>query len=291
MIIVKLTGGLGNQLFQYAAGRSLAYKIGTELKLDISAFHNFKDREYNLYPYNIIENFVLDNDLGLVKDPHNTLHNVLMNVKCKLNGIEPITYKKESHFHFDPEFFSFKDNCYLDGYWQSEKYFQEIAGEIRKEFSLKNVEKIRNGILPEKIVTSNSVSIHIRRGDYVTDQQVHEIHGVCDINYYQRAVREIVKKVEKPFFFIFSDDPVWALDHFAINAPKLVVSTTPPRKNYEDLYLMSLCKHHIIANSSFSWWGAWLSTSAEKIVLAPERWFNDSSINTQDLIPDSWRKI
>ena len=133
--------------------------------------------------------------------------------------------------------------------------------------------------------------MHIRRGDYVSNPTTNKLHGTCSLEYYHNAVDIIAAKVSNPHFFIFSDDHEWARNNFKIDYPLTFVAHNNAGKNYEDMRLMSLCKHHIIANSSFSWWGAWLGSNPKKIVCAPRGWFKDKSLNTNDIIPSDWSRI
>jgi hypothetical protein len=220
-----------------------------------------------------------------------TLKNPLQVIRQKIRGETPIIRVKEQHFHFDPAILELPDNTYLEGYWQSEKYFKRIEEIIHQEFSFKNFPDPVNRDLGDRISSVNSVSIHVRRGDYVTNPVTNQTHGVCDIDYYQKAIVEIFKNVVKPHFFVFSDDQIWAKSHIITNAPTEYVTHNKSSKNYEDMHLMSLCHHHIIANSSFSWWGAWLSNYNEKMVIAPEKWLNDCRYNTDDICPKSWLMI
>jgi hypothetical protein len=294
MIITQLNGGLGNQMFQYAAGRSLAAHHNTELKLDISQFSRVKEntpRQYYLSSFRIKETFTSREDLHRVRTSSSRLNNLYTGVYCALTGKPPVQYKKEPHFHFDPGFLTLPDNVYLDGYWQSEKYFQSIENVIKSEFTLKEDPDPPNTLMSEKILGSNAVSIHIRRGDYVTNPVTFVYHGVCTLEYYHRAINCITQKISDPHFYIFSDDPLWVKQNLEVNYPHTYVTHNQDLKDYMDLWLMSLCQHHIIANSSFSWWGAWLCSNPGKIVIAPKRWFSKPDINTQDLIPESWNKL
>ena len=142
----------------------------------------------------------------------------------------------------------------------------------------------------EDINTTNSIAIHVRRGDYVSVESVAQTHGVCSLNYYRRAIDFVTHKVENPQFFIFSDDPEWVSEHLSTGYPTSYVIHNGPEEAFQDLRLMSLCQHQIIANSSFSWWGAWLNKNAEKIVIAPRRWFLDKR-NTSDMCPENWNRI
>lgn len=150
---------------------------------------------------------------------------------------------------------------------------------------------VTNEQVAQNILSVNAVSLHVRRGDYVSNLTINQFHGTCSLEYYNQAIAQIAKKVETPHFFVFSDDPEWVKSNLKIDYSITIVDHNNADKNYEDIRLMSLCKHHIIANSSFSWWGAWLCRNPNKIVIAPLKWFNDKSINTTDLIPDGWIKI
>jgi hypothetical protein len=292
MIIVQLIGGLGNQLFQYATARRLASIHNVPLKIDITRFFSYTLHSYSLHAFNIIENLAGEEDLIRVQKPFSTeLKSPLKIIKTKLYRMDPIISVREKHFHFNPEILNLPDNTYLEGYWQSEKYFKDVEKIIRNELTFKIPPDPINKEFGDKILSVNSVSLHIRRGDYVTDPITNETHGVCDIEYYQKAIGEIVKIVANPHFFVFSDDPEWAKSHIKIDAPTEYVTHNDSSKNYEDIRLMSMCHHNIIANSSFSWWGAWLNSNPRKMVIAPKKWFRKPDINTEDLIPESWTLI
>lgn len=290
MIVVKLIGGLGNQMFQYAAGRRTAYVNGMPLKLDIGGYTNqigITPRKYMLSIFNIQENFATESEINKLKK------NII--IQKILNKIHPIfankSYVKEKDHNFDPDILKIDDNSYLEGYWGSEKYFKNIEQIIRQEFTYVNKPDKANKELIKQIDSCNSVSIHVRRGDYVEDEKTNQFHGICGLDYYQTAISYIAQQVKNPHFFIFSDDSRWGKAHLRLKYPTTYVTNNFGRKDYEDMRLMSRCKHNIIANSSFSWWGAWLNNNVDKIVIAPKKWFRNKSIKTKDLIPKSWRKI
>jgi len=309
MIIVKLIGGLGNQMFQYAAGRSLAHYLNTEFKLDISAFEHYPDRFYALGNFRIQENFASPKDIYYLSGrPKTTSQKLLHRTNGVLTsffskfGIEAFRFKQrnsthqphlfiEPHFHFDQNFLNLQDNVYLDGYWQSERYFKDIEEIISKEFTVKEPLAGKNLELGNKIHSCESVSLHIRRGDYVSDPKMAKIHGVSPLEYYYTAIQNLTDHLTDPHFFIFSDDPKWVDNNLHIPHPFTLVYHNGPEAAHEDLRLMSFCKNHIIANSSFSWWGAWLSPNSDKIVITPKRWFNSDGYKTKDLIPDGWIRI
>jgi len=289
MIIVKLIGGLGNQLFQYALGCYLTEKYHTELKLDISGFDNYKLWKYELDKFNIIEDFANPEEL---KIPYFKKRNGIKKILFKLlYKPKKMSYIVEKHFHFDSCIINLPDNVYLDGCWQSEKYFKEIQDIIRKDFTFKLPAEGKNKELLEQISSVNSVSLHVRRGDYITNSSANKVHGVCSLDYYNECIKYIVEKVNNPHFFIFSDEPEWVKENLTIPYFITIVDNNDKDKGYEDMRLMSNCKHNIIANSSFSWWGAWLNNNPDKIVIAPQKWFNHSDFDTKDLIPDKWVKI
>ena len=198
---------------------------------------------------------------------------------------------KEKSFSFDKRVFDLNGNIYLDGYWQTEKYFKEIEEIIRKEFTVKNELADKNKEIAEEIKKTNSVSLHIRRADYITDKRTNSHHGTCGSAYYEQAVAIIAEKVKTPHFFVFSDDMDWAKKSIILDFPTVYVDHNNAVTNYEDLRLMHLCKHNIIANSSFSWWGAWLNNNPQKIVVVPKRWFVTDKMDTRDLIPNTWVKM
>ena len=285
MIIVKLNGGLGNQLFQYSLGRKLSLKNNDVFKLDLSDFTADNPRSYSLGEFNIIENFASDEDINKIKK--SGVWKLVDKLKpyCKRSAI------KYKGYDFDPNILKLSGNFYLDGYWQSEKYFQDIKNIIRKEVTLKNPIENKYADLISQIKNTNSVSIHIRRGDYITNKKFSKVYNLLDEKYYQKAVKFIAEKISDPHFFIFSDNINWVKQNLNIPYLKTFVSGDNETKDYEELILMSLCQHNIIANSSFSWWGAWLNKNADKIVISPDKWFNDKIGNAKDLIPENWIKL
>jgi hypothetical protein len=162
---------------------------------------------------------------------------------------------------------------YLDAYWQSERYFADIAGVVRREFAAKEPSDRENEALAAAIDAVNSVSLHVRRGDYVDDPTTHRYHGICAPDYYQRAVDHISSRAGVSHLFLFSDDQQWTRANLRFAFPTTFVGSNSPDCGYRDTVLMARRRHHIIANSSFSWWGAWLNPSRDKIVVAPQQWF------------------
>ncbi len=298
MIIVRLKGGLGNQLFQYAVGRRIAIDKGVPLKLDISGFdvhrtpENVTPRRYELHHFNISAEIASGEEVALVTGSN--LHGYQGYLWHFFQRLLPY-YKRsivpERGAAFDPNLLRVSRNVYLDGYWASEKYFGDIAPVIRQDFTFKYLLEGANAELADRIAECNSVSLHIRRGDFVSNPVIHAFHGVLSLDYYLAAAKRIKELVTSPHFFVFSDDIAWGKDNLVIGAPVTFVEGNQGERDDEDLRLMSLCKHHIIANSTFSWWGAWLSKHEEKIVIAPRRWANHPSLDTQDLFPANWHQL
>lgn len=289
MIIVKLIGGLGNQLFQYAAARRISYLNHIPLKVDISEFARYKLHKYSLMHFNIVEAMATPEEIQAFK-PRTLFSRLAFRYLSSFNILNR-SYVMERHFHFDPALLKINHGVYLDGYWQSEKYFLDIEEVVRKELSVKTPPDSWNEQMMERIRNEAAVSLHIRRADYVTNSHTLTVHGCCSLDYYHHAVNLVAEKVESPHFFVFSDDPAWAKSNLQLPFPATFVEHNGPDKNYEDLRLMSLCRHNILANSTFSWWGAWLNAHPDKMVIAPQKWFNTDKMDPRDLVPQRWIKI
>lgn len=180
------------------------------------------------------------------------------------------------------------DGVYLSGYWQTEKYFSGIENEIKTLFKFRDCLRGKNREYQERIQSDEyeSVSLHVRRGDYVGNSEV----DICGKAYYQRALEIICSKIKKPKFFIFSDDLAWCRQKLGIENAVYIAGNTGG-DSYKDMQLMTLCRHHIIPNSSFSWWGAWLGEKEDSIVIGPKRWFNGREIHREDIVTDRWIKV
>jgi hypothetical protein len=296
MIIVRLWGGLGNQMFQYAAARRLAHANRTELLLDAAWFGNAAAgdtaRRYELSIFAIAERFAAPSQVRALRGYDIQRWPRLAKRLLRAYGYrERESWARERHYHFDPAVLRLGDGVYLDGYWQSERYFQDAADLIRTEFAFRPSPAPDNAALLEVIAGCEAVSLHVRRGDYVANARTAHYHGVCGLDYYARCVDAIAGLVASPHFFVFSDDPAWVRDNLKLPFPATHVTHNGPERAYEDLRLMSACRHNIIANSSFSWWGAWLNDTPVKIVIAPKQWFRDDSVDTADLIPERWHRL
>jgi hypothetical protein len=297
MIIVRLLGGLGNQMFQYAAARRLAFFRKTELKLDVSFLEGAQQgctpRAFELKHFNINATLASPRELEDLTQQKRSRPESFLHRFRQITGQRKIQLHviRERHFHFDPSILYVPDNSYLEGFWQSERYFEDTSDILRREFTVKYPLSGENLKVSKAIHAENSVSIHIRRGDYVHDEATRRTHGVCGLDFYLRCVDRVAEKVLDPHFFIFSDEPEWAREHFRFPFPMTFVTNNGLDKGYEDLRLMSLCRHNIVANSSLSWWGAWLNGNSEKIVIAPAKWLEDERHCTFDIIPDKWQKM
>ncbi|MFC0427914.1 alpha-1,2-fucosyltransferase [Chryseobacterium scophthalmum] len=293
MVAVELIGGLGNQMFQYATARALALHRDEPLSIDGRLFDNYKLRNFCLSHFSI-EAIVVKNDLPL-KTPgfsKKVVDQILKKTNTFILQNKLFSVYQEKNLLFDDSLFrNGKKNIYLKGYFQSEKYFVKYEDQLRKDFKIVTPLKKETIDLLKIIKEKNSVSLHIRRGDYVSNPTVNAIHGTCDLNYYHRAIEIVKEKILHPVFFIFSDDIDWAKENLKLENTTYFVDFNDASTSYEDLKLMSACKHNIIANSSFSWWGAWLNTNKSKTVIAPSKWFNTDVLNSQDIIPESWMKI
>lgn len=296
MILVNLKGGLGNQMFQYALGRHLAEIHQSELKLDLrflldrSPRENFVYRDYQLDWFKIKAKVATDEDIKSFF----TYRRKFNFRRLKFSYIPNYQVFKEKLFNFDSSIFYINPPIYLDGYFQSEKYFENIVPIIREEFTFKNPLSIDYQLIKDDIVNSNSVCVHIRRQDYVYNPIHTNFLGFIGEEYYQKAIHKIITLVVKPKFFIFSDDIDWCISNLKINQLLTFCKIGQENEDVENtLKLMSLCKNFVISNSTFAWWAAWLASNQHKIVISPQNWFKDLNYNqqSQDLIPQNWLRI
>ena len=280
MIIIKIKGGLGNQLFQYAVGRALALHHRLPLKLDLTIFKTYKLHRYLLDQFAIQAEIATEDEIIKLKGRNNVLFSALR----KAGLVKRKSYLKEKRSsYFDASVFK-NDDVYLDGYWQNELYFSDIREELLRDLTSISSMSELGVVYMEGIKKSNSVSLHVRRGNYLNLKNF----NVLDINYYMKAVEYMRKNVEKPTFYIFSDDLEWCKNSLGFLDNCIFVDST--KTEIDDLKLMSFCKHNIIANSSFSWWGAWLNQNCKKTVIAPKGWLlNDPG--SSNVILSDWVKM
>lgn len=288
MIVVRLCGGLGNQLFQYAAGRGLAHSRRAELVLDLGWYERTPSsdtsRVYQLSHYPIQARPTTPDEALWCRLHHGRFLPRLPFLPRRWS------HRREKSFEFDQQVLGLQDNTYLDGYWQSYRYFEDIIDQIRTELYPIAPFGPQDEKVAVLIAEGDAVSVHVRRGDYVTHPAAAANHGLCSLDYYRTALARILTQVERPNFFVFSDDPVWTRKNLKMPGPVTFVDHNGSDTAFQDLRLMSLCNHQIIANSSFSWWGALLNQNHEKIVLAPQKWFANER-NTESLTPDDWIRL
>ena len=280
MIIIKIKGGLGNQLFQYATGRAVALHHKLPLKLDLTIFKTYKLHRYLLDHFSIQADIATENEIIKLKGGDN----VILSALRKTGFIKRKSYIKEKRSsHFDASVF--KNNfVYLDGYWQNELYFTDIRELLLPELTSSSSISDLGCAYLESIKNSNSVSLHVRRGNYLNTKNI----NVLDIDYYMKAADYIRKNVAKPTFYVFSDDLEWCKNSLGFLEDCIYVDRT--QTDVDDLKLMSFCRHNIIANSSFSWWGAWLNQNPKKTVIAPKGWLlNDP--DSSNVILSDWVKL
>lgn len=288
-------GGLGNQLFQYSFARHLAYKHNVDLKLDVTGLSAgssdgvYTIRELGLGNFDIRAGIASENELKIYqKNKFGKMVDLFyLFLPFKVNRL----YVKEPFFHFFKNALLAPEDCYLDGYWQSEKYFKESRKELLSELKLCSSLSEKSKEIESRINESQSVSIHVRRGDYISDPHNQNIYETCGADYYLKAMDKIAETVKRPVFYVFSDEPDWFMKNIHSSYSVEYITHNLGKDSYQDLHLMSLCNHNIIANSSFSWWGAWLNPSDKKIVIAPRSWFKDKRKDTKDLIPQSWIQL
>lgn len=289
MITVELAGGLGNQMFQYAAAYALAAREGVACKVDLRLYSDPGARAYEL------DQFIAQPKLATPDDLPKPLGRLRNRVVRRLEryglsgwqGKRP-WFIERGAFSYDERFARLRDPVHLIGHFQSERYFSDIADEVRASFTFREKPSSENDALIAAMQRVNAVSIHVRRGDYVTNMAANRFHGTCDEDYYGRAIRLAASRLAEPEFFVFSDDSDWARAKLQFSHPTTFVTHNIGAAASQDMRLMSHCRHHIIANSSFSWWGAWLNPRADKLVIAPQRWVRDPSVDTRGVTPPTW---
>ena len=261
MIIVRIIGGAGNQLFQYSFGRYLSQLQDKELYLDFTQqIEKYGHHEFILDLYNINANIIRDKD-----------------ERIKIFNTIPFNRFREDQTKINKNIFITDGNIYLNGYWQSEKYFNRIEDIIRKEITLKhpiNNKKYKD--VESDILNSNSVAIHVRKKNYLEHYSIN-FYVQYDESYYNKAIDIINDKIDAPELFIFSDDIEWCRQNIDVDGNFVDLK----QEGWKDMELMKQCKHFITANSTFSWWGAWLSKNKNKIVITPKKWIHSEEINNR----------
>lgn len=286
-------------MFQYAAGLSLAVRHNVALKLDISALRpaDSRGRTYALDCFGLDTQVPTEiasrSELAKVGQHDRSpcmrwLHKV--RERCTPRP-KRLTFREQVEFRVDPGFWKVRPPVYLSGYWQAVGYFKHVLDDVKAAFTFRDELTGKNGEIAERIAHAESVAVHVRRGDYAQNPITRRKHGLCSLDYYQRCTAALREQVSDPFFFIFSDDPEWVRSHGVLDAPSLLVAHNTGRHDHLDLHLMSRCKHQIIANSTFSWWGAWLNAYSHQKVYAPKQWLNEAGVDTSGLLPDAWERM
>ena len=293
MIVVQITGGLGNQMFQYAAAKSLSLHHKVELRLDLQSFKREILPELEVpraFELTVFENFsYTEATLQDIKSFNS--HSWLQK---RIQKILPPHKRKvylEKQYPFDKNFYRSNKHIYLKGHRQTEKYFARHAEEVRRIYQIKHSAIADVEGFASEVRGFTSVAVHVRRGDYLRLPIILNWHGVLSKEYYLNALQLIKSKFNNPRFFYFSDDIEWVEKELCSSFPGIIVSNSISKTHLHDFYLMQSCKHQIIANSTFSWWAAWMNPNPEKIVIAPKKWFNKAPYDTRDLIPESWISI
>lgn len=285
-------GGLGNQLFQYAFGQAISDKYGYEVKYDLSYFDNIPAGDELRKPF--IHRFLMDSQIAtatetelLIRKDKKRLYKVL-----KQLGLYSYRTRYERPIDGINSIEDIEDNTYLIGYWQSEQYFDNITEKITSTFNFRKLCHDDNIInLAAQMEEASSVSIHIRGGDYLLDKNQAIFGGICTSDYYNKAIEHIKEKVSNPVFYLFTNDIDWTKNNIKLPYDDITI-ISEQLSNPEDwveLYLMSRCHYNIIANSSYSWWAAWLNQNSDKIVLAPPKW--NQNMENDKIYCDSWIKI
>jgi len=290
MIIVRLKGGLGNQMFQYALGRKLSLLKHVGMLLDLSWFDIQTKRQFQLNSFNIRSEIATKEDIEKILQTRKQriIKKIEKKTRHKFLRRFSSIWVEDNSSKFDKKVFYCPKNVLIRGYWQSEKYFNDIKDQLVQDFTL------RNGLSPNAQMISNqmlsdpnSVSVHIRRGDYADNSLGHYL---LPIDYYQRAIDLLIEKHVTPSLYVFSDDIEWARKNFDFYPVTTFIDSSKYLGDPEELILMSHCYHHVIANSSFSWWGAWLQEKGDSIITVPDQWFTERDF-PQDRVPNRWYRL
>ena len=302
MLIVKLLGGLGNQMFEYALGRRLAIETQHELRFDFRFLDGStitstpRNLGLNAFP-NLNPRLVAASaeDLALCDKFQSSTPYKIYNRARKLLALTPAFARSTDHHSLEikPGFLQTNGHlAYVDGLWQNEYWFADVASAVREEFVFPSFASSSASAQASQLAATNSVSLHIRRGDYLTEAEAAQYASVCSLDYYEQAVAKVAALAGANIeVYVFSDDIVWAEQHLKLPYPCVFMANPPEKPAHEDMHLMSLCKHHIIANSTYSWWGAWLGTNPHKAIVAPKMWFPKIKLSSDKMVPADWIKL
>ncbi len=288
MIIIRLKGGMGNQMFQYALGVKLANQLNTELKLDLSSLldrskGDFVYRDYDLSIFQVPDNFL--NAPGLLKTIYRPKLSIITKTLRQYLD-KGRTHIKEKHFHFQAEILSTpQSNAIYEGWFQSYRYFEGMEEVLKKQFTFKNPILPKSQDLHQRIKNTNAICLNVRRTDFLKVDAL----NTTNLDYFLKSARHMSTLVDQPSFFIFSDDIDWCKENIILDHPVEIVDHQHKGEKFGNyMQLMIACKHYIIPNSSFAWWAVWLNQNPERKVIAPKNWFNDENIDTSDLVPQDW---
>ncbi|SFR57045.1 alpha-1,2-fucosyltransferase [Litoreibacter janthinus] len=282
MIYSRIFGGLGNQLFQYAAARAVSLRQGTELVLDTRLAPPGSHWAYALDHFNIAARVATPPELPPGKDQK------LSYAWWRAFGRNP-KFIREKGLGYQDRIASAPDGSYLHGYFQSERYFSDVLDQMGSELQIVTPPDTQNAEFADRIAKAgHTVSLHMRRGDYLGTPKSNATYATCDEAYYLRALEKLSVDGADLKVFVFSDDPDWVRENLTLPYDMTPVGHNGPDKHYEDLRLMSCCRDHIIANSTFSWWGGWLDRRPEARVVGPAKWFNDPKLANPDILPERW---
>ena len=294
-VIVQILGGLGNQMFQYALGRAISQRTGAPLVLDTNVIehaHQETPRSYDLDIFRMQPTFATRADVARY---HSYGAGLAGKIAYRLRGASGASeILRQYRFEYQPDILDLRPPIYITGYWQSYHYFADIEDLLRRDFTFRDELPPAAADYARAIARPGAVSVHVRRGDYTEPRNAIFI-GPSSIDYYRRAVARVRECVELPIFFIFSDDLAWCRANFDWlgGAARFVEYTTPPgfKRHASDLQLMTRAEYFITANSTFSWWAAWLAGGRAKLVIAPKEWFKDPRLSADDLVPSNWERL
>lgn len=292
MIICNLIGGLGNQMFQYACGRALSIRTNQPFRIAADQFSVYI--QHNGFELNRV--FNVDTPIATKSDLKSILgwqsSVKIRNIFCRTSMRWACSSRvcAEPHFHYWPSIRDWSGPAYVHGYWQSERYFSDVVDQVRDAFRFRLHWNEADLAVRFRMEQQPSASLHVRRGDY-TSTKNRDVYAQCDIDYYRAAIKQLCDQIPNLKIFAFSDEPEWVASQLLPEFREIeIVRHNNGLRSANDMRLISLANHHIIANSSFSWWGAWLNPRPDKIVIAPKLWFVDGK-NDRDLIPSSWVRI
>lgn len=294
MIISKIMGGLGNQMFCYAAGRAVAERNKVALKLDTRGYPDLDGRTFELWRFDITAVPASPRELARCdRRSHNRKINRALHKLRFWRSYGQSGHFRQRGYAFDEEFMKVGGDAYLEGLFQSEKFFVSAAETLRREFQVQDEHlDTLTRAMAARMKSCESVSLHVRRSDYVNHPRYRHVVAPCSLEYYQKALGIIRERVTDPHVFVFSDEPEWCRANLPLDGRFTVIDANPPEKPWLDLHLMTSCRHHVLANSSFSWWGAWLAESKDQIVVAPAQWLlPDSALDDRDIVPERWIRI